>query len=209
VIDGLLDEPDWSAATPMNLVLTDTAATPKYSTTVCVLWDDTYLYVGFDCVDPDVWATIDKRDGELWDEEVVEVFVDDDCDGRTYLEYEINPLNALVDLYVVNRTGERDQIRYMIDWNSTGLKHAVSVDGDPRQRGTRDRRWTAEWAIPFADFATARNLPPRNGDVWRINFYRIERSDRDEYSAWSPTGAINFHVPARFGAMVFSTDAVI
>lgn len=204
-IDGVLDEPDWQAAEQIHLVSTESGAPPMQPTTLRLLWDDECLYVAFDCVDSDAWATIDRRDGELWEEEVVEVFIDDDSDGRTYLEYEINPLNALVDLYVLNRTGERDGIQFMLDWNSTGIRHAVRVAGNPRERGENDTGWVAEWAIPWADFTTAPHLPPRNGDTWRANFYRIDRAAQDEYSAWSPTGAINFHVPARFGTIVFST----
>ena len=38
---------------------------------------------------------------------------------------------------------------------------------------------------------------------WRANFYRIDRGDPDEYSAWSPTGADppDFHRPDRFGLL--------
>jgi len=139
----------------MILRLTDTGRTPRQKTEVRVLWDETCLYVAFHCRDDDVWATIAERDGPLWEEKVVEVFVDDDRDGITYLEYEINPLNALVDLYVVNRTGRREDVKFMLDWNSDGIRHAVTVDGDPTQRGTPDRSWTVECAIPFTDFATA------------------------------------------------------
>ncbi len=77
-VDGILDEPDWGAAEPIRLVRTESGAVPEQPTSVRVLWDDEYLYVAFECVDADVWATIEERDGGLWDEEVVEVFVDDD-----------------------------------------------------------------------------------------------------------------------------------
>lgn len=208
-IDGRLDEPDWRDAEPISLRLTDTGGPPHQRTEVRALWDDRYLYVGFYCLDSDVWATISERDGQLWDEEVVEVFIDDDHDGITYLEYEINPLNALVDLYVVNRTGRRGDIKFMVDWNSDGVRHAVTADGDPTRRGTTDRSWTVECAIPFTDFATAPHVPPKSGDAWSINFCRIDRGrERDEYSAWSPTGAIDYHVPSRFGAIVFSSESV-
>ena len=44
---------------------------------------------------------------------------------------------------------------------------------------------------------------PDHGDRWRANFYRIDRAhDADEYSAWSPTGEIQFHMPNRFGYVV-------
>lgn len=206
-IDGRLDEPDWRSVEPMVLRLTDTGRTPRQKTEVRALWDETCLYVAFHCRDDDVWATIAERDGPLWEEEVVEVFVDDDRDGITYLEYEINPLNALVDLYVVNRTGRREDVKFMLDWNSDGIRHAVTVDGDPTRRGTPDRSWMVECAIPFTDFATAPSIPPENGDAWSINFYRIDRGrELDEYSAWSPTGAVNYHIPSRFGTIVFSTE---
>lgn len=38
----------------------------------------------------------------LWDEEVVEAFIDDNGDGIGYVEIEINPLNTLLD---INATG--------------------------------------------------------------------------------------------------------
>ena len=39
--------------------------------------------------------------------------------------------------------------------------------------------------------------------LWRANFYRIDRGERDEYSAWRPTlrSPPDFHVPARFGSL--------
>jgi hypothetical protein len=38
---------------------------------------------------------------------------------------------------------------------------------------------------------------------WRANFYRIDRGERDEYSAWSPTHGDppDFHVAERFGVL--------
>lgn len=211
VIDGVLDERDWRAAEVVQLRETVTGTEPKQVTSLRLLWDASYLYVGFECSDTDIYSPYTERDDPLWESEVVEVFIDDNCNGITYLEFEINPRNALVDLYVVNRNLERDDIRFMIDWNSRGIRHATTVDGDATRRGTKDRSWTVEWAIPWEDCATAPHLPPQNGDAFRANFYRIDRgptTDEDEYSAWSPTGAINFHRPDRFGTIVFSTDSV-
>jgi hypothetical protein len=64
-------------------------------------------------------------------------------------------------------------------------------------------------AIPMTDFLMAANLPPKSGDVWHANFYRIDRaSEGDEWSAWSPVGAINYHSPEKFGRIVFSDKSV-
>jgi len=205
-IDGRLDEPTWRAADVMALSLTDTGAKPRLGTVVRTLWDDRYLYVGFHCVDTDVWATMAGRDMPLWEEEVVEIFLDDDRDGIGYFELVCNPLGALVDVFCLHeRHGTR--FKALRDWNADGVLVAVTVDGDPTRRDTRDRSWTAEWAIPFDQIVMAPHVPPANGDTWRANFYRIEQGrDAVEYTAWSPTGEINYHHPERFGTLVFSTE---
>ena len=49
------------------------------------------------------------------------------------------------------------------------------------------------------------NNPPKAGDELHMNSYRIDRpkDGRDEYSAWSPTGEVDFHMPQCFGKMIF------
>ncbi len=69
--------------------------------------------------------------------------------------------------------------------------------------------WSA-FESDLLDVPGERSLPPQFGDQWRFNVYRYERLRVDgeeteiEYSAWSPTGEINFHRPDRFGIVTFS-----
>jgi hypothetical protein len=202
VVDGRLDDASWQGAAAIPLVWADSGAQPRQPTTVRLLWDDQYLYVAFECQDDDIWGVTTERDKDIYNQEVVEVFVDDDCDDHSYIEIEVNPLNAVLDLFVLNRGGP---IRGLWGWDSPGLLTAVYVDGDPTRRGTADRLWAVELAIPMSDFMTAPHLPPRPGDVWHANVYRIDRAESgDEYTAWSPPGRINYHTPERFGRLVFS-----
>ena len=202
VVDGQLAESAWQSVPVIDLVLADSGATPRQRTAARLLWDDVYLYVGFQCEDTDIWALTRERDQDIYNHEVVEVFVDADQDGRGYVEIEVNPLNAVLDLFMLLRDDRR---RGLWDWDSDGLVTAVHVDGDPTRRGTVDRSWTVEMAIPMQDFMTAPNLPPRSGDIWHANLYRIDRAEwGDEYSAWSPPGRINYHTPERFGRLIFS-----
>ena len=46
-VDGALDELAWQHAESMHLVETVTGDVTRYPTEVRVLWDDTFLYVGF------------------------------------------------------------------------------------------------------------------------------------------------------------------
>ena len=184
VINGVLDDPVWQQAEVVQLVRNQDGATPRFETIARLLWDEAFLYVGFACQDTRIYATLTARDAPLWEEEVVEIFVDDKGDGVSYVEIEVNPLNTLLDLFVLNRPPQ--PFRPLFDWDSVGMRHAVSVDGDPRDPHSADRGWQVEMAIPWADFATAPHQPPQVGDVWRINLYRIDRFEgQQELYAYS------------------------
>ena len=202
IVDGRLDDPSWEDATAVDLRLADTGAEPRQPTRARLLWDDDCLYVAFQCEDTDIWGVTTERDQDIYQQEVVEVFVDADCDDHGYVEIEVSPLNAVLDLFMLIRG---DRLRGLWDWDSEGLLTAVVVDGDPTRRGTPDRSWTVEMAIPMSDFMTAPHLPPQPGNVWHYNLYRIDRAEwGDEFTAWSPPGRPSYHTPERFGRLVFS-----
>jgi len=205
-IDGVLDDPSWTNAPMIDLVVADTGATPRQATQARMLWDDEFLYACFHCHDSDIWGITTERDQPIYDQEVVELFVDADCDGRGYVELEVSPLNAVLDLFMLYR---QETKRGLWGWDSLGLQTAVTVDGDPWSRGSADHSWTVEIALPMRDLYTAPNVPPKDGDAWYVNLYRIDRSPvGDEYSAWSPPGRINYHTPSRFGRLLFSEQPV-
>ena len=65
------------------------------------------------------------------------------------------------------------------------------------------RGWEVELAIPLRQLAPRRWPAP--GVEWRFNAYRVDRSPRgDELQALFPTGRLDFHVPDRFGRLVFT-----
>jgi hypothetical protein len=202
VLDGTLADPAWQRAEAVRLVRNQDGARPRFETTVRLLWDEVYLYAGYACQDTRIYATMTERDAPLWEQEVVELFVDANGDGIGYVEIEVSPLNTLLDLYVLNRPPE--PFRGLFDWDSYGMRTAVQVDGDPHDPASVDVGWQVEMAIPWADFSTAPNRPPQPGDVWRANLYRIDQYEgQQELYAWSPTLCETFHVPGRFGELVF------
>lgn len=164
---------------------------PEQPTAVRVAWDETELRVLVEVADDHAWATITQRDGRLWEEEVVELFLDPIGDGASYFEIEMNPLGTVLDLVLRrNRSGWRKDFA----WDCEGLRTFV-------QR--REHRWAAELAIPFASVAAE---APRLGETWRVNFCRIDRpAGRErELSAWAPTLLGSFHAPQRFGTLIFA-----
>ncbi|MBV9274525.1 MAG: carbohydrate-binding family 9-like protein [Verrucomicrobia bacterium] len=175
----------WTGAARLLLSENFTGRPPLWGTEVRVGWHAGELLVLFLCQDPEPWATLTERDGPLWEEEVVEVFVDPFGDGDCYFEFEVNPLNTVLDLFVRRvRTGLRKDFA----WDCDGLRTAA---------GRLTYGWVAGLAIPFRSFG---NWEP-TATGWRLNFCRIERPRNRprELSAWSPTFAKTFHVPERFG----------
>jgi len=110
-------------------------------------------------MDDNIWATMRRRDEHLWEEEVVEVFLQADPQQKSYIELEVNPLGAMLDIYMLDI---RKPLHYE-SWNSEKLKWAVEVNGTVDGKGG-DREWTCEIAFPLEDAVTAPHLPPRAGD---------------------------------------------
>jgi hypothetical protein len=167
-----------------------TGSEPEQGTEVACAWDERELRVRFACVDREPWATIAQRDGPLWEEEVVEVFLDPVGDGESYFEIEVNPLGTVLDLVLRrNRSGYKKDF----GWDCEGLRAEVERTATG---------WNAELAIPFASLVAD---VPRAGSEWRVNFARIDRprGRERELSAWSPTRLGTFHAPERFGVLRF------
>jgi hypothetical protein len=201
-IDGVLDEADWKRA-PSTGPFTHTmdGASAHYRTEAKILWDDENLYVGFTCQDEDIWSSYTQHDDPLYNQEAVEIFVDADGDGKTYNEIEISPGNVTFDAYFPARRQGMD-----LSWES-GLKSAVKVDGTYNDPSDVDRGWTVEAAIPIARLAAVPHVPPKPGDRWRINLYRLDWQQQrrvNEATAFSPVYVPDFHNLPRFGWLQFA-----
>lgn len=204
-IDGMLDETDWTRAETVSLThcfLTRKGA-PPFTTKARFLWDDDALYVAFECEDPDIFGRSAERDSELWEEEVVEVYVDPDGNGRDYLEFEVNPRNAIIDLEIPeSRLVRGNNYKQFRIWDAANWRTAVRVEGTIEARDDTDRCWVVEMAIPLTDLSPT---PPKPGQTWRVQLYRIDRSKTlagtPMFVAWSKTDT--FHNPKRFGTLAF------
>lgn len=210
LIDGLLNETQWQAAEFTEpFVRYEDGGQTGLSTRAKFLWNGDCLFIGFVCGDPDVWATMNQRDDNLWNGEVVEILGDPDGDGRDYFEIQVNPLGTELDLLMDKPYSEGG--RADISWNCGRLESAVSVMGTLNDAAHPDTQWTCEVALPFdelAPLAPSMTFPPAAGDSWRIlvTRYDYERTgDRTiEISSWNPTDSRGFHVPGKFGRIVFS-----
>jgi hypothetical protein len=209
-VDGRLDDPAWQRAPVIELKDCTTGKPPRYKTQARLLYDDQWLYVGFHCQDQDIWGTMAGHDEPIYDEEVVEIFIDPAGSLCTYYEFEVSPLNTGFDALVLNNAvltgsqGRGDKFQGFTDWNPRGFRHAVYVQGKLNAHDGKAEFWECEMALSFDELFLSGNVPPKPGDQWRVNLYRIDiEGGRLEETAFSPTGLADFHVPSRFGKIVF------
>ncbi len=203
-VDGKLDESAWINAPSVGPFVNNADGSPSpIKTEATILYDDQFIYFAFRVPDENIWATMTKRDAYLWEEEVVEVFIQADPRQTSYIELEVNPLGTMLDIFLMDI---RKPLPYE-SWNSSRLKWAVqvlgTVDGKPG-----DKEWTCEIALPLKDVVPAPRTPPQPGDRWRLSLYRVEQRPTHASLAWSPTLKRDFHVPSMFGEIVFSDRSV-
>jgi len=203
-IDGKLNEGVWAQA-PSSEPFTDSmSGEPAPIRTIAkVAWDPKNLYVAFECQDQDIWSAFKNRDENLWTQEAVEVYIDADGDKQDYIELQVSPRGVIFDSYFPRVRQNQN------DFNSR-TEVAVSIDGTLDNRDDQDQSWTVELAIPWKDTqgrSTGKlRLPPKIGDVWRVNFFRMDapKNKPQIASAWSAPLTGDFHVLDRFGTLVFA-----
>ena len=98
-LDGRLDHPLWRKAEKTRRFVDVIGGNPGlYDTRAALLYNSEYLYIGFWCEEPFPSATITQRDGLLWFENDLEVFIDG---GDTYYEFELSALNTIYEVFYI------------------------------------------------------------------------------------------------------------
>jgi hypothetical protein len=200
IVDGELSDPAWQGASAVTLVGSYDGRRPSLRTVARIVYDEQALYAAFEVEDVDVWGTLVKRDEPIYNEEVVELFLDANADGRTYNELQVSPNNVHFDAYF---PAPRQGMDLTYD---AQMKTAVKVEGTLNNPQDRDKGWNVELRVPFTRLALVPHIPPKPGDRWRFNMYRLEHIQRRhvEGQAFSPLGVGDFHYVPKFGWLVFS-----
>lgn len=178
-IDGRLEEAAWLRI-GQSPFFTDivTGESAWLSTSVSLLWDDQFLYVGYSVEEPNVQAELTVRDSKIWKENDVELFI---AGQDAYYELEINARNTIYEVFWIWKDILKQGNQYygrpefdpetnrvmtlagvgghvhprgerwgFLDWDFPGLQHAVDVQGTLNDSGDSDRGWTVELALPWA-----------------------------------------------------------
>jgi hypothetical protein len=215
-----------------------------HDTRACVVWDDNNLYVAYRVEEPMVHAKYTKRNDPIYYDNDVELFIAgrdayyefevnafNTCYEAFFIweeAYEkggfaVDPEFALAKLKPFHGVGFKNHPRGPrlghFDWAFPGMRSAVAIDGTINDDSDRDRGWTVELAFPWKGFAWLaradnRSLPPRDGDVWRMDFSRFntykEAPPAKDSGGWVWTrhGIWDSHIPECFVHVRFTTEDV-
>lgn len=226
-IDGKANEKSWQQ-TPWMDDFVDIEGSlkpaPALLTQTKMLWDNQYLYCFAKMEEPHIWGNLRQRDTFLFLNDDFEIFIDPDGDSHHYYEIEVNALNTVWDLWLDMPYRVDNSPKAMSEWNISGLKTAVHLEGTLNNPKDKDQYWTVEMAIPWKaikEFAPKTQIP-KSGDQWRINLMRVDwkmdikngryskaknangKPKSASYWVWSPQGKVNMHCPETWGYVQFT-----
>jgi hypothetical protein len=244
VVDGRLDEAAWKAAAPSARYVDLISGGPTlHDTRAMVLWDAENLYLGIRVEEPLVRAKFTVNNSPIYEDNDVEVFIagpdayyefEVNAFNTTYEVFFIwesawarGGFSAASEFARTNLAGfngvgytthPRGPRLGNFNWHFPGKRTAVFVDGTVNDDRDRDRGWTVEMAFPWAGMkwlaTDGRALPPKDGDVWRIDFSRFnqyrEAAPAKDSGGWALSAhrVWDSHVPECFPYVTFSTNTV-
>lgn len=215
-IDGKLDEKAWVAVAPspkfVDLISGEEVA---YSTTVKLLWDSEYLYVGYEIEEPNVRGKFTERDSPIYEDNDVEIFI---AGENAYYEFEINSLGTIYEgLFVwqsdfeksgLSKLAELDRnnpkLRYQefngvgftqhprgkrlafLGWDYPKAKTAVAVQGTLNDASDKDQGWTVELAFPWEGLKLLNFGKPRALPPKPNDQWRMDFSRFNQYKVEPP-----------------------
>jgi hypothetical protein len=202
VVDGRLSDKAWAKATPITLLFPwDTQTGSKQRTTVKLLRDQTYLYVGYECEDTDITAAFENHDDPVYKDDCVEIFIRPNDKVDHYIGLEMNARGVLYDyFYPYPSKNEKG-------FNLDGVLLKTTLRGTLNQSIDKDQGWSLELAIPWQSLnKLAERMPPATNEQWRVQINRWDGTEpHRRLSMWGHSGwnRPNPHNPERFGKLVF------
>jgi hypothetical protein len=158
-IDGDLLDPGWKDAAVLDEFFETSPGDnlpAKAKTTARVVYDDKAFYIAVECEDPEparIRAPFVDRDNVIGTDDNIAIFLDTRNDGRSALEFRVNPRGIQGDASWNDATGTED------------FSPDLFYDSAARLTATG---WTAELRIPFSSL----RYPKADPQSWGILIWR-------------------------------------
>jgi len=233
-IDGQLNEEAWNEV-PWSDYFVDISGPsfpiPRFATRIKLRYDNEYLYIGAYLEETQIWANqTSSIDKQIYLDNAFETFIDVDGTNHNYTQTDVNAINVASVLHINKPYENGGEASTMI---VPTKKTAVFIDGEVNNPSASSKYWTIEMALPILDllsFSKRDNV--RDGDLWRINFNRVEwkvvvedhtfhkvanwcisfnctpGGIPEDNWVWSPQYDVNMHEPEKWGFLQFSNGSV-
>ncbi len=182
-IDGKLDDAAWKGRATLNHLARPELDRPaSQPAAVWLGWDDQCLYLAARCTEPELAALhlgARMRDGAVYMDDSIELFVSPDESGQPYYQFIINAAGVVYDGQGMNA-----------GWN--GVITSAT--------GREDGAWTLEMAVPWATIGAQK--PGRDTSLRILVVRNRVVGKAQELNAW-PFVSGGSHQPNLFGKATF------
>lgn len=191
-LDGVLDDACWAAATAVeDFAPFIRVPGSNVGTIVRACADEKAIYFAFECIEPTtegLRAAAEGRDGRVWADDSVELFLDTNRDRRSYYQFIVNPAGVVFD-------------------QDTGAEGLAGPEWDgPITVGTKVSadRWFAEVRLGLEGL----RLAEADGSRWGANFARTSLREGRSCYTWARVEK-GFGEPAHFGTLLLPFDPTV
>lgn len=214
IVDGRMDEVSWKNAEvqSFNYFYRGDKPFEKQYSKFRMLWDDTNLYLFYECEDTSLTARETNFDGRTYLDDCAEFFVIPAPDSvYMHFGFEINITEVRYDYIVLwkfynNRT-------FFISGYNPEYKVKAIYNGTLNNDKDKDKGWTMEFGIPMSAFSNFNGVArAKPGVKWAFQAVRQDRNYTDDRfrstSTLFPIYDIrkDVHQPSRFGLMEFTDN---
>ncbi|MDQ6472852.1 carbohydrate-binding family 9-like protein [Flavobacterium sp. LHD-80] len=197
-VDGDLSE--WKNTFSGPFVIHNSGEKATQNTFVSLSWNDENLYIAYRSSDSKIIGKSQKQDSQIFDtDDLVEIFIDADGDGRNYIEIGVNAYSSYYDMLLKCISPDCGGWKMSMAFNLSELETASKITPEG---------FCTEIKIPFSSLEKIKNgnfLKPKSGTKWRGNLFRIDYGNTVEYQALQPYKSLKFgfHQPAEFAVFEF------
>lgn len=197
-IDGNLS--DWKNPFLGPFLIHNTSGKATQETFVSLSWNDENLYLAYKCQDSKIIGSQQKKDSKIFEtDDLAEIFLDPDGDGKNYLEVGVNAFSTYYDVLLKCISPECGGWNMEMEFDIKGIEAMSEIDNDG---------YIVEIKIPFSNLEKIKNghfTKPKAGTKWKGNAFRIDYGNTTEYLALQPykSGSFGFHQPKEFAVFEF------
>ncbi|WP_276380033.1 carbohydrate-binding family 9-like protein [Flavobacterium sp. H4147] len=197
-IDG--DLTDWKTPFLGPFVIHNSGEKSTQNTMVSLSWNDENLYIAYRSIDSKIIGKSQPKDSKIYEtDDLVEMFIDPDGDGKNYIEIGVNAFSTYYDMLLKCISPECG------GWN-TSMEYTIS--GFEAVSKITPEGFNTEIKIPFSSLEKIENgnfTKPKTGTKWKGNAFRIDYGNTTEYLALQSYKSLKFgfHQPAEFAVFEF------